>query len=116
MFVEVADLRHEVSTQEDRCGVRAIPEVVVGERHGVGLPRRRGAPLGVGGAPGEAVELSIGMESAGDAREQSFGIDAVVVRKRDEIRVYELEADVARAREAALGADVRHVDAAASND
>ena len=56
------------------------------------------------------------MESTRDTRQQALRVDAVIVRKRDEIRVDETEADVARAREAALGVDARHVDAATADD
>ena len=73
---------------------------------GLVRPRRRKAPREVPRAPAQSVQLRVSGEPTGNAFKKVGGIDAIVVRKGDEVGAQVAEAGVARARQPSQCAEV----------
>jgi len=102
----------DLPAEEDREGDRTVPEVVVGQRRGVALPRPGSASGGVLGAARQAVELGVAGEPLRHAAQQAGRVETVVVREGDEIGTELGKCNVPGAGQAARRAEADDLDAA----
>ena len=112
LLVEAPDPHEQRPAEEEPGGRDEVPDVP-GSQHGrLAAPARIAAPVGVLHGNRDAVELLAHAQLLRDVGEEGRRVTAVVVGERHDVRLDELERDIARAREPGRGGHSRELELA----